>query len=202
MPAPHLNERLLDEKVELDAAGLLITKDLLDKQAFVAFTHQEDNPVESLRLRVQRKADKLHVEDVPVAPVEVDYGMAFFNYRAVGQIPRGKITVEPENHTDTSGALCVIQYPPGFAPEFLQPEPSLTGKRLLTNQTFRDLFRTETVSHDKGIGIKDITFLFTDLKGSTAMYDHIGDPKACFLVRQHFEILNSMVAKNSCMFTK
>jgi class 3 adenylate cyclase len=72
-------------------------------------------------------------------------------------------------------------------------DPFLSGKRLLTTQTFRNLFRSETVSVDEGIGVKDITFLFTDLKGSTALYDQIGDPKAYFLVRQHFDTLGHAV---------
>ena len=41
--------------------------------------------------------------------------------------------------------------------------------------------------------VKDITFLFTDLKGSTALYDQIGDPKAYFLVRQHFDTLGNVI---------
>jgi class 3 adenylate cyclase len=70
----------------------------------------------------------------------------------------------------------------------------LSGKRLITNQTFRDLFRSETVSAEEGIALKDITIIFTDLKGSTELYDAIGDPKAYYLVRQHFETLGKVVA--------
>jgi class 3 adenylate cyclase len=72
-------------------------------------------------------------------------------------------------------------------------DPFLSGKRLITTQTFRTLFRSETVSVNEGIAVKDITFLFTDLKGSTAMYDQIGDPKAYFLVRQHFDTLGNVI---------
>jgi class 3 adenylate cyclase len=72
-------------------------------------------------------------------------------------------------------------------------DPFLSGKRLITTQTFRNLFRSETVSDNEGIGVKDITFLFTDLKGSTALYDQIGDPKAYYLVRQHFDTLGNII---------
>ena len=71
----------------------------------------------------------------------------------------------------------------------------LSGKRLLTTQTFRNLFRSELVSQDEEIGVRDITIMFTDLKGSTEMYDRIGDPTAFYLVRQHFETLRSAVVK-------
>src|SRR6185312_3715437 len=39
-----------------------------------------------------------------------------------------------------------------------------------------------------------LTFLFTDLKGSTALYDRVGDIKAYDLVREHFDLLNKIVA--------
>jgi class 3 adenylate cyclase len=76
-------------------------------------------------------------------------------------------------------------------------EPFLTGRRLITNQTFRDLYRNETVGGNEGIGIKDTTILFTDLKGSTEMYDKIGDLKAFSLVRQHFDRLGKAVFRHA-----
>jgi hypothetical protein len=47
--------------------------------------------------------------------------------------------------------------------------PFLTAKRLLTNQTFRDLYRAETLDVDQKLKITNLTFLFTDLKGSTEL---------------------------------
>jgi hypothetical protein len=41
--------------------------------------------------------------------------------------------------------------------------PFLTAKRLLTNQTFRDVYRTDTLDVDQGLKITSLTFLFTDL---------------------------------------
>src|SRR5262249_11561562 len=73
--------------------------------------------------------------------------------------------------------------------------PFLTAKRLLTNQTFRDLYRTDTLDVDQGLKITSLTFLFTDLKGSTALYDRVGDLVAFDLVREHFRVLNSIVAQ-------
>src|SRR6266699_380993 len=53
--------------------------------------------------------------------------------------------------------------------------PFLTAKRLLTNQTFRDIYRTDTLDVDQGLKIISLTFLFTDLKGSTELYERVGD---------------------------
>lgn len=70
----------------------------------------------------------------------------------------------------------------------------LTAKRLLTNQTFRDLYRTDTLDIDQRLKITSLTFLFTDLKGSTELYERVGDLVAYDLVREHFRVLNEIAA--------
>ena len=57
-------------------------------------------------------------------------------------------------------------------------------------QTFRNLFRSEVIKATEGIAIRDVTLLFTDLKGSTALYQRIG-VNAYMLVQRHFERLLS-----------
>ncbi len=73
-------------------------------------------------------------------------------------------------------------------------KPFLTAKRLLTNQTFRDIYRTDTLDVDQRLKITSLTFLFTDLKGSTELYDRVGDLVAFDLVKEHFKILNEIIA--------
>jgi class 3 adenylate cyclase len=75
--------------------------------------------------------------------------------------------------------------------------PFLTAKRLLTNQTFRDIYRTDALDVDQRLKITSLTFLFTDLKGSTELYERVGDLAAYDLVRAHFRILNEIVAAES-----
>jgi len=72
--------------------------------------------------------------------------------------------------------------------------PNLTAKRIFTNQTFRDLYRTDTLAVDQSLKIVSLTFLFTDLKGSTELYARAGDLVAYELVRAHFQLLNEIVA--------
>ena len=72
--------------------------------------------------------------------------------------------------------------------------PFLTAKRLLTNQTFRDIYRTDALDVDQRLKITSLTFLFTDLKGSTELYERVGDLAAYDLVRAHFRLLNEIVA--------
>lgn len=73
--------------------------------------------------------------------------------------------------------------------------PFLTAKRLLSNQTFRDLYRTDTIAADQRFKITSMTFLFTDLKGSTALYDQVGDLVAFDLVRAHFAVILEIVSR-------
>jgi class 3 adenylate cyclase len=75
--------------------------------------------------------------------------------------------------------------------------PFLTAKRLLTNQTFRDIFRTDTLDLDQRLKITSLTFLFTDLRGSTQLYERVGDLAAYDLVRAHFRVLQEIVANEA-----
>jgi class 3 adenylate cyclase len=76
-------------------------------------------------------------------------------------------------------------------------KPFLTANRLLSNQTFRDIYRTDTLDVDQGLKITSLTFLFTDLKGSTGLYERVGDLVAYDLVRAHFRLLHEIVASEA-----
>ena len=73
-------------------------------------------------------------------------------------------------------------------------KPILTAKRMLSNQTFRDVFKADNLNVDQRLKITSLTFLFTDLKGSTALYERVGDLAAFDLVRAHFQALLEIIA--------
>ncbi len=73
-------------------------------------------------------------------------------------------------------------------------KPILTAKRMLSNQTFRDVFKADNLNLDQRLKITSLTFLFTDLKGSTALYERVGDLAAFDLVRAHFDALLKIIA--------
>jgi class 3 adenylate cyclase len=81
-------------------------------------------------------------------------------------------------------------------------KPFLTAKRLLSNQTFRDIYNTDTLDADQRLKITSLTFLFTDLKGSTQLYERVGDLVAFDLVRQHFHVLHEIVASETGAIVK
>ena len=109
----------------------------------------------------------------------------------------GEICFIVKNVGKKRAATGVVYFPPGSFEQIHHPaefEPFLTGKKLLTCQSFPNLFRSEVIQATEGIGVKDITILFTDLKGSTALYERIGDLKAYSLVRQHFNYLEEIIS--------
>ena len=73
----------------------------------------------------------------------------------------------------------------------------LTARTLLTNQTFRNLFRTDMLEVDQRLKITSLTFVFTDLKASTELYERVGDLAAYDMVQDHFGVLNEVVARES-----
>ncbi len=70
----------------------------------------------------------------------------------------------------------------------------LTAARVTNWQEFRDLFATEVISPTERVTVGSQIVLFTDLRGSTAMYSHIGDAPAYALVRDHFKVLHDIIA--------
>src|SRR3954465_9332137 len=48
---------------------------------------------------------------------------------------------------------------------------------------------------DQRLKITSLTFLFTDLRGSTELYDRVGDLAAFDIVRAHFQLLTDIVAQ-------
>ena len=110
----------------------------------------------------------------------------------------GPVRIELQNRTDfavTVGALDFGPHEPedmGYT-EF-RMRPFLSGRRILTNQTFRDIFRTETIG-EGGLRLKNLTILFTDLEGSTPLYERVGDLRALELVRDHFGRLEEVVRR-------
>ena len=106
----------------------------------------------------------------------------------------GPLRLSLENHTDAR-VLPGLWVANDKLHELLgRRKPFLTAKRLLTNQVFRDIYGTDTIDIDQRLKITSLTFLFTDLKGSTELYERVGDLAAFDLVREHFHTLNDIVA--------
>jgi class 3 adenylate cyclase len=116
---------------------------------------------------------------------------------------QGPVALEVRNATPGRVVLAIFQRCPDEEEEApLRFDPYLTGKHLLTSQTFRSLFRSEAVGGAQGLAIRDIALLFTDIKGSTALYERIGDLNAFQLVQQHFDLLREVTVRRGGAIVK
>ena len=125
---------------------------------------------------------------------------------AVSAVPSGPAVFEISNTGPKRGSLLLTNWPPEIVamPEkpTLEFDPYVSGGMLLTRQTFRKLFRSERVDEEEGLGIRQVTFLFTDLKGSTALYERLGDLNAYALVREHFALLDAVAHRHAGAIVK
>ncbi|WP_426434111.1 adenylate/guanylate cyclase domain-containing protein [Bradyrhizobium genosp. P] len=106
----------------------------------------------------------------------------------------GPLRLTLENRTDDRVLPAVWVASQALDDLLTRRKPILTAKRLLTNQTFRDLYRTDTLAFGQRLKILSLTFLFSDLKDSTALYDRVGDLVAFDLVNEHFRLLQEIIA--------
>jgi len=124
--------------------------------------------------------------------------LVFNNVRAAttgtATLRPGPLRLSLDNRTSSRVVPAVWVVDTAFNDLLGKRRPYLTAKRLLSNQTFRDIYRTDTLDVDQRLKITSLTFLFTDLKGSTELYERVGDLVAFDLVREHFRTLNEIVA--------
>lgn len=121
----------------------------------------------------------------------------------VAGLASGSVTLTFQNDSPRRSLAALINLPADYKTAYpVSFAPFLSGKRLLNTQAFHDLFRHEVIKSVEGLGIKDVTILFTDLKGSTALYERIGDLKAFSLVRQHFDVLGRVINEHGGAIVK
>lgn len=170
----------------------------------LSITHAQNQQTSVIPLRLvdgRFQSDDPEMQPRALTRYTADQQPVQFRYDLERELPSGKVMIEVQNMQAHRCAL--LMYYPGEMPTpILALRPSLSGKRLLTTQTFRDLFRSEVVNTDETLLIKDITFLFTDLKGSTALYEQVGDTKAFFLVHQHFDALRRVIRERNGAIVK
>jgi class 3 adenylate cyclase len=157
----------------------------------------DGEPAEPQRTLVQLESGRFLVPDRPTARRDMVLGDGRFSFRQTADLSPGKHTVRIENRTGDRGRFWFVQYPPGFEPHLVEYEPFLSGKRLLLTPSFGELYKAQLVDEGESLKVSDMTYLFTDLKQSTPLYESAGDVNAYFLVRQHFEILNKIIRERS-----
>ena len=100
--------------------------------------------------------------------------------------PPGAVRLRVANRSEVPAALVLED--PGW------PDTAATASVVATIQEFRDLFDSQVLAPGLQLAIQRLAFLFTDLTGSTALYQQVGQARAFRLVHDHFRILFETVA--------
>ena len=144
---------------------------------------------------------------------EVPAALSHGQYRLRGLHPGGEAVVDwtaggfPELIVDPDGVKAGAPAAPGTVRLVNRTEreltvvvesrewvrEALTAHRVTAMQAFRDLFATEALRPGDEVGVGHVTLMFTDLRGSTALYSRIGDGRAYQLVREHFAYMADAV---------
>jgi class 3 adenylate cyclase len=187
-----------DEHASFDfevTAGRFEVLDLSHRLLLVFFVNGD--PADPKKTLVELRSGRFLMPEQPTTPRDMVLGDARFSFRQTADLRPGKHTVHIENRTGDRGRFWFVQYPFGFEPHPVEYEPFLSGKRLLLTPCFGELYKGQLVDEGETLKISDMTYLFTDLKQSTPLYESVGDVNAYFLVRQHFEILNKVIRERS-----
>jgi class 3 adenylate cyclase len=73
---------------------------------------------------------------------------------------------------------------------------ALTAHEITTMQAFRDLFADAVLRPGDEVEIRRVALMFTDLKGSSDLYNRVGDALAYGWVREHFAVLAGAVRRH------
>lgn len=136
-------------------------------------------------LRRRRRGD-LEIGATPPARVRVVLGSE-------------ALTVEAEGRAEGSTTLVVVNE--GDAPETLLAERTgwsaeiVLGSVIATFPDFLDLFATEAPASGVELTVSTLTVLFSDLTGSTALYQRVGDARAYAIVGEHFRDMTEAIAR-------
>ncbi|HGG56426.1 MAG TPA: hypothetical protein ENK31_01380, partial [Nannocystis exedens] len=90
----------------------------------------------------------------------------------------------------------------GPDPEYLLIErgawasDAVLGSVVASLPEFVDLFATEAPAAGLELTISTLTFLFSDLTGSTALYEKLGDARAFAIVQEHFALMEAAISAN------
>jgi class 3 adenylate cyclase len=151
--------------------------------------------VKELRLRLPGGAYRLRSRQLPaVAALEAGAGTSATRVRFGDDtidvegptLAAGEVALTLENTTDRS-LLMVLEQSAWSA-------QAASAALVTALAEFRQLFSAEVLAPGLGVAIRNLTFLFSDLKDSTMIYDSIGDSPAYARVRDHFDVMNRILA--------
>lgn len=177
--------------------GALVVRDL-QMSASLGFIGALDQPPTEHLSKITLGEHGFSHPNLEVTEFRLETPVGSVVFPNVHFIGPGPIEIRCTNTSEERVAFWALHYPPvgSFEIQAISFNPLLSAKRLLSTETFRKLFRAEAPKEGESLSVNDLTYLFTDLQGSTAMYDEVGDATAYNLVRLHFDVITKVVADN------
>jgi class 3 adenylate cyclase len=151
----------------------------------------------SYRLRTSGKLGQVLIEAQPeavdgprvAAPSVLELALQKTGFQpCAAEVAAGPVTLDLVNVTEQE-QIVVLE---GNA----WPDTIATAALVSTLQEFRDLFSSEALAPGLQLGIEHLAFMFTDLTGSTALYQAIGQARAFRLVQDHFRVLGLAISEH------
>jgi class 3 adenylate cyclase len=105
--------------------------------------------------------------------------------RIIAGPPSDRGTILLDNRT-TRNLTFVIE-------ELAWRQDALTGDRVIVMPAFQQYCPEQLLRPGDDVAIANVVLLFTDLKGSTSLYEALGDGAAYSLVRDHFDYLAALI---------
>lgn len=150
-------------------------------------THAMELPAGSLHVRTlwQRRTADIELAERP-AKLVVHVGEEHIEITPSGKTS-GKTEVAVENRSKDEIALLFERS--------AWSADAVLGTAIASMPEFANLFATEAPAAGVELKVGHVALLFSDLTGSTALYEKVGDAKAFAIVEDHFRICEAEIAR-------
>jgi adenylate cyclase len=151
-------------------------------------------PPGTMLVRTQRHGRRGEVAARP-ARLSIALGPSGLELRGEGQVGPGEET-ELEVVNRTAAPEIVLFERTGWEADIV------LGSVIATFPEFLDLFSTEAPASGVELTVSSLTVLFSDLTGSTALYERVGDARAFAIVEQHFRDMGRSIDRHGGAIVK
>jgi class 3 adenylate cyclase len=110
------------------------------------------------------------------------------------QVRSGSVTLHLHNDVDARQRLYLARVG--------TRQPQVLASYVTNHPTFRARMGHQALAPDLRLSVRAVSLMFTDLSGSTAMYEAQGDARAFALVHDHFVVLRAAVADSGGVVIK
>lgn len=139
-----------------------------------------------LRTLERQRAVDLEDSTIP-ARIEIEIGAEAVSATAEGESVDGTTRLIVGSHLESPAYLLVERG--------AWSSDAVLGSVIASQSDFLDLFATEAPAAGLDLSIGNLTLLFSDLTGSTALYERVGDARAYAIVQEHFRLMEAAIAR-------